>query len=105
MHIVEVEKQLQGNSTPQLSHKKSHGTSSIMGTSLESNGKLFYLNVCNILKIQKFFQKQLHKLNVTYLHLVDQWLKEALCNYGAQQINVEKQHQPHQNVPGNFVLF
>ncbi|XP_025410631.1 tyrosine-protein kinase Abl isoform X2 [Sipha flava] len=36
--IEEVEKQLQGNSTPQLSHKKSHGNSSnIMGTSSESN--------------------------------------------------------------------
>ncbi|XP_060875723.1 tyrosine-protein kinase Abl isoform X1 [Metopolophium dirhodum] len=36
--IEEVEKQLQGSSTPQLSHKKSHGNSSnIMGTSLESN--------------------------------------------------------------------
>lgn len=39
---IEVEKQLQGNITPQLSHKKSHGNNSnIMGTSLESNGKLF----------------------------------------------------------------
>lgn len=38
-----MEKQLQGNTTPQLSHKKSHGNSTnIIGTSSESNGNLFY---------------------------------------------------------------
>lgn len=43
LFIIEVEKQLQGNATPQLSHKKSHGNSSnIIGASSESNGNLFY---------------------------------------------------------------
>lgn len=51
-----MEKQLQGSTTPQLSHKKPHGNSSnIMGTSLESSGKLF----------SYFIQKQI--FNTVYI--------------------------------------
>lgn len=62
LFITEVEKQLQGNATPQLSHKKSHGNSiNIMGTSLESNGKLFFLSINNY----NYFTNNIFFLEIT----------------------------------------
>lgn len=103
MFTVEVEKQLQGNSTPQLSHKKSHGNSSnIMGTSSESNGNQFCCFIFNSNKQLFNFQKQLHLSNVIYPHLEVQLSKVVLFNYAVKPINVEKQHQLLLNAQGSF---